>query len=930
MRKTSYGLLLLLGCIGSKPSFEQMPVELIQEESAIGTKENPQARAAFEIAQIRNPTTQEIPPNIRQKELAFSAKHKSRAQLSAQRAEAAQLENWQLAGPFNVGGRTRALAIDVTNENVIIAGGVSGGIWKSVNGGSTWYRTSDPEFTNSVSTVVQDTRPGKEHIWYFGTGELVGNSARGGGAPYRGDGIFKSTDGGESWFPLSNTQEVSTSLFGSQFQYTWRIVTDPSDLNNDVVLVAAFGGILRSQDGGETWTSVLGEALFDLPEDVDLNEVEAPYFTDIVRAPNGHFYAYISRYSIQDSPYEDGGMYWSQDGIIWHNLTIPLSTTFTRAVMDATATKAYFFVSFNDQSYLYRYNFNGISGGGAPLGTWTTLSANLPQFDGLGNLDIQTGYNMMLKVHPTDPVIMYLGGTNLYRSTDAFTSPNNIQWIGGYSDEDNGSEYENHHPDQHDLVFYSSNPNRMLSANDGGVHRTNDGTAASVSWTSLNNGYVTSQFYTVAIPKEESSNVIIGGLQDNGSWMNISNQTNAVWYSIIGGDGAYTATVPKGLYWYFSFQNGQIYRLTLNDNLALTSFARVDPTGGGERTGGSYLFINPYVLDPQNPNVMYLAGGNAIWKNSNLAQIPTGSQETTLVNWKLLLQTAVTSGPITALEVSSNSEYLYYGTGVGELFRLHAPASHGAGEKVNIKQANLPEDAYVSAIASNPEDDDEVLVVFSNYGIPSLFHSNDAGDSFVDVSGNLEEFADGTGNGPSVRWAEIVPLENGTRYFVGTSVGLYSTDQLNGAATVWLKESADLIGKSVVKMMDYRPLDGTLVVATHGNGVFRTKLQGFKAIPPSTENAPEKFSASRAYPNPFQTRTQIEFDIPETNYLQVDIYDLNGRIIRNLFVGPQFAGTSVVTWDGTDQHGQTVKEGLYIYRINYDGKIGIGKIMYDR
>ena len=929
MRGFSFWLIFLFTLIGRSPSFNEQAISFDQERNAIGTKENPQARVDFERLQIINPGTKQVPHGIRQKEHDFSLRHPSREDFQFARGNWPEEEVWELAGPYNVGGRTRAIALDISdiNENTILAGGVSGGLWKSTNGGATWRRTSDPELRNSITTLVQDTRVGKQHIWYYGSGELVGNSPRGGGAPYRGDGIYKSVDNGESWQQLAFTKDADPSNFGSQFQYIWRLVVDRSDDVNDVVLAAAYGGILRSVDGGETWNRVLGAKLFDLPEGTDLNGVSAPFFTDIVQSENGEFYAFLSNQTGGSSSYP-GGFYWSADGISWKVIGSFAALNFGRTVIDVSNDNVYFFASANDFTFLYKYTKNGLSGNGDPLGTWTNLSSNLPNFDEFGDLDIQDGYNMTVKIHPTNSQIVFLGATNLYRSKNGFQTADQTEWIGGYSKDNDGSLYPNHHPDQHELVFYPSNSNKVLSANDGGIHRTTNINGSTVNWTSLNNGYVTSQFYTINIPKFDKSSVLIGGLQDNGSWMNISNQSNSIWYQLIGGDGGYTGSVPYNLYWYFSFQKSQIYRLTLNENLGLTSFARVDPTGGAE--GSDYLFINPYTLDPNNGNIMYLAGGDRIWKNGNLAQISTGSQETTTINWNKLQQTGPTSGVISALEISPQSKYLYYGSSNGELYRLNDPSSIGGGVNQNIWNASFPDNAYVSSIASHPENDDEVMVIFSNYGVSSIFHSSDAGETFLDVSGNLEEFPDGSGNGPSVRWAEIVPLMTGNRYFVGTSVGLYSTDEFNGAATVWVKESPEMIGKSVVKMMDYRPLDGALVVATHGNGVFRTNVSGFKPIEPSNGNAPEKFKSSKSYPNPFANTTQIEFDIPTTDYLKIDIYDVKGNFVKNLFLGPQFAGKSVVTWDGTNQFNNPMPNGLYIYRIYYDGQITGGKILYSR
>ena len=197
-------------------------------------------------------------------------------------------------------GRTRAVAFDVRDENVILAGGVSGSIWKSVDGGISWTRKSDPENRNSITCLVQDTRPGKEDTWYHGTGEIVGNSARGGGAPFRGDGIYKSTDNGESWDLLVSTQDSDPSVFNSQFQYIWDIEINPGNLAQDEVLIAAFGGILRSVDGGDSWEVVLGQKLFDLPDTANLNNTDASFFTSLERSVDNVFYAGLSTEAAED------------------------------------------------------------------------------------------------------------------------------------------------------------------------------------------------------------------------------------------------------------------------------------------------------------------------------------------------------------------------------------------------------------------------------------------------------------------------------------------------------------------------------------------------------------------------------------------------------------------------------------------------------
>jgi hypothetical protein len=148
-----------------------------QIKSVISSPEDPLARFNFEYRRLRDPKTGKIPANIRQKELIFSATIPVAEALAFSTTDPrarGQVLDWQSRGPYNVGGRTRALALDVSNENVIVAGGASGGMWRSADGGGSWVKTTDPALLQSVTTVTQDKRPGKTSTWYYGTGELHG------------------------------------------------------------------------------------------------------------------------------------------------------------------------------------------------------------------------------------------------------------------------------------------------------------------------------------------------------------------------------------------------------------------------------------------------------------------------------------------------------------------------------------------------------------------------------------------------------------------------------------------------------------------------------------------------------------------------------------------------------------------------------------
>ncbi len=914
---------------------EPLIVKAPTAPSEIGMREDRQSRTEYEREMLVVPGTNQVPYNIKKDELAFAKKQYQdqvlrRAKRSANGTDATQTLDWQQIGPENFGGRTRALALDVRNENIMLAGGVSGGMWRSTNLGENWTKTTTSDQLQSVTCIVQNKRPGSEDIWYYGTGELIGNSARGfaGGAPFRGDGIYRSTDNGQTWSPILGTVTDSPEAFISPFQYVWDIETDPSDTENEVILAAVVGGIVRSEDGGATWSTVLGDDLFVFNNNTDLNNLDYPFATDIHRTADNVFYATLSSVTASPSIFSAAnGIYRSDDGIEWEQIRGFGNSFINRIEIGSSASDPNFVYFIADRGP--RYGFFAYD---ALSGDFDDRSLNIPSDpDGeIEGFDSQGSYNLVITVHPDNPDVVYVGGTNLYRSTDGFRTNQNIAWIGGYNPEDREDLYPNHHPDQHEVLFTPSNNNRMITANDGGVFITDNNLAEEVEHRSLNNGFITTQFFTTAISQYPPDDLVFGGTQDNGS-LGVANrplfQDNGT--RVIGGDGGFAATTPFGFYYYMSFQNSVIFRLTLNENLRLTSFARVDPTGGGSDPSQSYLFVNPYILDKNNANRMYLAGGDVVWRNRNLSQLSAGTQETTSTNWDRLDRTEISEGRVSAVEVSTSPKnVLYFGTSFGQLFKVtdaHTPSY----QVTNITRANLPELAYIRSISVDPRDADRLLVSFANYEVPSIFLSTDGGDTFQDVSGNLEENIDGTGNGPSVRWVTIVPQTDGTNFYMaGTSTGLYTTEELNGTNTLWTLESPNGIGNSVVNMIDFRRVDGKVAVGTHGKGIFTAEIPNVEPLDRGIEGS--DFAITSVAPNPFSEFVSLTVTVPENRFSRVRIYDSSGELVRQITGSAAFEGENEFFWDGTDAAGQPVPNGIYIFRITYGGTSLAEKVILQR
>lgn len=782
-----------------------------------------QGRREYEMVKYRDPKTGRIPENIRQREQEFSrALEALRKHTLPKYTDELQAELWERRGPWNIGGRTRALALDTLNENIIVAGAVSGGVWRSEDAGQTWTKSTRPEQLHSVTCIVQDRRPGHTNDWYMGTGEAYGNSAQ-----ISGNGIWKSTDGARSWEPLASTLSPAIQS-NNDFAYTWRVVV-PLTENRTVILVAsALRGILRSVDGGTTWTRVLQSN---------------SYFSDLIRTSDSTLYATLSSFDGSSNGVAiRSGVFMSTDhGATWTDITPPdLTKPFNRIVLGVVhqdpsqmfaiaetpgkGTKSLFILRDGTREEWHSLWKRS-------KGSWKNLSQNIPLFGGRnGDYFSQGGYDMFISVSPGDTSYVLLGGTNLYRSTDGFTSTSNSSWIGGYGVPKPNELFPstlNHHPDQHDALFLPSNSNTFLSANDGGVMRTDSAVATTVPWTDLNRGYLTTQFYTVAIVDKANDPQVMGGMQDNGTWATRSTQLQDFWVRRNGGDGSFCAFADTGRTLIVSTQSARVRRVLLDATGNEIARTRVDPIGAT-----NYMFINPLTLDKRDERIMYLPAGSMMWRNNNLSGIPLGSDDSTTVNWDSLPTTRITSGQISfVLSSSSPDRIVYYGTTNGRLFKLTG-AHVGQPIPEEITDAGMPKSAMLNSIVEDPSNPNHLMVCFSNYGVVSIYASNDGGDSWNPVSGNLEDSPTGGGNGPAVNSVSIMPYNGSTNlYFAATSIGMFFTTQLNGQSTIWSRVAADVIGNVPCDMVVTRPSDKLIVVGSHGNGVFSGTIT---SLPPAT------------------------------------------------------------------------------------------------
>ena len=871
------------------------------EKQIAFASDNPAERVAWERIRLADPNTGEIPKNIRQKEMIFAKTLPKSTSMSK--------VNWVHRGPYNVGGRTRAFAMDVLDENTLFAGGASGGMFRSTDGGQSWTMTTELNQLHNVTCVSQDKRTGKEDVWYFGSGELRGSSASGGGAYYQGNGIYKSTDGGLSWDSLSITATNTPQSFDSDFDFIWNIETDPSNDSLDVIYAATYGSIYRSENGGNTWNLELGGG--------------NTYHNNVEITSRGVVYATLSSDGV------DKGIWRSEDGQNWTNITDSLfPLVYGRiaiGVNPSNEDEVYFLAAETDN---YGQHTNVFFGGEtwtslwkyeANTGNWTDLSVNIPanQATSFDNFNAQGGYDLLVKVHPTNSNVVYIGGTNLWRSTDGFTSPNNSMIIGGYfigsvEGDGNWGVYKNHHPDQHDLLFLPSNDSIMLSATDGGVFKSYNTFQDTVHWTSLNNGYYTTQLYGVTVSRNANSNVIHGGFQDNGNFVNFSANPTSHWNMPFNGDGCFGGIADNEEDFYLTIQRGVMYKMKLDTNAERLAFNRMDPISADST---NYMFINPMVMD-DNSDIIYWAEGHKFWRNNDVANIPyNNSHAKNDFGWHLFSDSLPSNSmKISVIETSKNpSNVVYFGTQNKYIYRID---NADVGDPPLNMITNIPTgtNSYTSDIAINPDNADEIMVVYSNYSLYSLFHSTDGGASWTKVAGNLEQNPSGSGNGPSCRTAEIIPLGNDTLYLVGTSVGLYGTANLDGTNTIWKQVAPQIIGSVVVEFLTYRPNDGLLIVGTHGNGIYQTNISSVGDVL-ALDDKQNNLNEITLYPNPTTGKLTLSFTTQKSTNATWTLYNELGKKIK-IDKQKLIVGNNQINLDL-----KKLKKGVYFVSMEIDGRL---------
>ncbi len=702
--------------------------------------------------------------------MPFGAMNKAKAQFDALRSLKNQpvpmdagIWNWENLGPGNIGGRIRAILIHPTSPSIMWIGAASGGIWKTESGGASWYPVDDFMANLAVTSIVYD--PTNLNIMYASTGEGFTTNMNPRPPDQReppGNGIFKSTDAGISWFQLPATNDTN-------FTYVSRLIHHPSQTNILYAATQRFndqtGAVYKTTDGGLNWQRLLRTPSGG--RDVKMHQ----------QKPNRVFLGTAS------------GAYMSfNEGLTWDTLQTGLTGDLPSFTGRCEST-----FGNGDTVYASLQRFSGEIWRSVDSGkTWSQ------QCTGYNYLGSQGWYDNVIWTDPTNSNFVVVGGIDIWRSTDGGTT---LTKISNWTQYRPPTVVTSAHADQHVIIhhpnFDGTTNLKIYVANDGGIQTTdNIQTVTQTGWTSLSYNLSINQFYGGSAAPNGS--VIIGGTQDNDNIRYTPVGGYNGWFQAKTGDGGCTAVDPSNNnILYTEYVNLRIDRSTDGGN---TYFTKVN--GLGDANSGRALFIAPFIMDPNNSNTL-IAGGTTIWKTTNQGD-----------NWSAI--SPVFGNSCSALDVAfGNPSMIWAGFADGTV----ALTTNGGTNwnTVDTASPGLP-NRYITDIAVNPNDPYEVFVTIGGYNDSSVWRTTNLGVSWELRSGS------GIYKIPAVQVNTIRfhPLQPQWVY-IGTDLGiLASEDKGETWSTSPLYSRNEVPSNVVVSELFWQGTD-KLIAATFGRGMYRCR-----------------------------------------------------------------------------------------------------------
>ena len=843
--------------------------------------------------------------------------------------------NFRNIGPAFLSGRIADIAIDSKNENIWYVAVGSGGVWKTLNSGTTWIPLFDDE--NSYSTGCVTIDPNNSATIWVGTGENVG-----GRHVAYGDGIYKSDNGGKSWINmgLKKTEHIS------------KIIVHPE--NSNIVWVVAQGplwkkggqrGVYKTINGGKNWKKVLGNSQWTGATDILIDP----------RNPNVLYAATWDRHRTVAAFMGGGpgsGIHKSVDGgETWKKLHKGLPND-----RDSNGDGKI------DEDDLPTVNMGKIGLAISPQKPDVLYAAiELERTTGgvYKSEDSGESWNKMSNA--------VSGATGPHYYQELYASPHKfdrlyLMNVRVLTSEDGGKTFEQlkenkKHSDNHVIAFKKNDPDYLLIGTDAGIYESFD---LAENWRYIKNLPLT-QFYKVAVNNAEPFYHIFGGTQDNGSaggpsaTDEIEGISNKHWYKTLFADGHQSATDPEfNNLIYAETQQGGLHRI----DLITGEQTFIQPQAGINEPHERFNWDAPIIVSPHNPSTIYF-GSYRVWKSENRGDswIPISGDLTRNENriklpimgrkqsWENSWDVGAMSNynTITSLSESPIKKGLIY-AGTDDGFIQITKDGGENWKKIPVTSLGLPKRSFVNDIKADIHDENIVYVVLDNHKEgdfnPYLFKSEDQGNSWVPISNDLPK--------RTLLWRIVQDHVNKNLFFLATEFGVYTSlngcknwQKLNGTPNMGFrdlviqKRESDLVaasfGRGFYVLDDYSPLrnfsdenlkkkghlfpikDGKWFIQRSNLG--NTGADFYLAENPKygvtmtyhlgnnyeTKSEKRKKSEKRLNQNlldvPFPGYNNLDEEKNETPaYIKISIEDQEGNIVRHLKERAA-EGTHRITWD---------------------------------
>ena len=756
----------------------------------------------------------------------FSEAFEQKRQAEQQRAISIDGE-WENMGPKNIGGRTLCLAFHPTNEDIMFAGSASGGLWKTTTQGvgeDAWEQVPTGFPVLGVAAIAID--PNNAEVMYIGTGETYGVGYAEPGTVNRltrgtyGIGVLKTEDGGSTWSHV--LQFEMDEIKGVQ-----DIEINPQ--NTQEIYAAATDGLFQSLDGGASWDLILDK--------INCIDVEID--------PNDGTIIYVTHGNLNfNLDPELSGIYKSNNkGVSFFELSDPgllIAWSGNAKITLDPSNSNTIYASIQAWNYAGNTTIAGIYKSTNSGFTWNKINdQNVAAWQGW--------YSHDLVINPESPNELMYVGIAAWKSTNNgvdFTEKTANTWTWGEVLVDIPEGGDNYvHSDIH-AVYYHPINNKIFMATDGGVFVSNDG---ELPYTTLNGGLQTLQLYADMGSSASSPNFCIAGAQDNSTYIYKGNPS---WWRVIGGDGMSAAVDQENDQIVFGSAQGLNIFKSLNGG---NTFFSVAPPSSIR------AFSAPYEISPSNSAIMY-AGSRVLHKSIDAAD-----------NW-----TIPSNSPVDGNNVIMNIAISYVDTNIVFISTSPDPTGGSSGAKIfktvdgglNFTQLSngLP-DRICKDLEIDPSDENVIYATFSGFGSDHVYKSTDAGTNWFAIDNGLPDVPTNT---------ILIDELNPDDIYVGNDLGVYYSENGGGS---WELFSDELPEAVMIYDLNNSPSNRKIRIATHGHGIYqRNYVNDFLAV---DEIAISNSSIS-LYPNPASERVNISIVENSSPIQSIQLYDINGKLIRDL------------------------------------------------